>query len=971
MAENSTILIIGNDPVDLAAIGRTLQTMSAQVAALKAGVQAFIAKTAVPAPAPAVPAPAPAAPAPAPAVPAPAPAAPAVAPAVSEITRFNQRLDEEISKLFKGVYGTEWAREKVIGILQTEFPRIDPNEIAKNVYTKAPDRWEYTAGLVKVPEKPPEELVLPLPTWKEIPPTEVKVPETKSWTEFFKVIPDTLEKIWNDIKDALNRIKELIKQLLDPEGTLYKIFDRLREFLRLCWENLLEFLKDPAGKIKEWLEGFVRNIKNWILEAADTIGKVGELIWNRIKGGFDNLKYWLYESVFSKLEAFWQRVKNSISNTIHEIVDPIGDFLKYIWDEAKKVFDWLGNSLDKALRWVGRQFEHLFWTFIVYVFPFWEGLSDALYKKIKESPELEEKEFYYGLQARVENYKRTRPVAKYMPGSMIETIRLMLSNPAEYQLRLAEELEKHHEDTWYKMPETAINIAGEWGKNWFNYLADKFYDYISGFKIPVPTEELDDRKIFKDLMADAAKGLGGLIAVSVAVSLLSKAQLGPFAAVLYDMSSFKYVTAGIMGALSTAAFVQPMRYFYNAKYRPYLPDFGHAFQAFSRNIISKKGFQFHLKYRGIPDDYLELYDRLASDPVSPFLIRGMAEAEITAPNLIFKYVMDRGYSLEKSIDVTGSLLWLASKDYRKTAERSVYKHLVEGYITLDEFNGQIQNIRGLKEYPVSYSTIDGETYSGKIYAPLSQEELMEISAEWDAKFDRLKEKESAIKTDLKTGDIDVETARKELSEFIKDLSKIEDIIRGCIRELKVKKEPEKGKDLRKELKGILTKCYKEGYITHQRLINELEALKSLTEESDITLLRAEWEAFYDDMFDQVSTLKVMAKDRTITIDDLQAELTNLGMRPSKIELIVKDIQQYLRVKNAALKSKIEGEIMRLRDKLTGLNAQLSSLDEQISAETDERRLRTLITKYNSVLTKGSKVEEDLAAKEEELKSLTA
>jgi hypothetical protein len=437
------------------------------------------------------------------------------------------------------------------------------------------------------------------------------------------------------------------------------------------------------------------------------------------------------------------------------------------------------------------------------------------------------------------------------------------------------------------------------------------------------------------------------------------------------MSSYRLISTALIGGLITAAYAQPLKYFYNATFRPYLPPFRDAFSAFSRNIIGKKEFGHHLKYAGIPDTYLELYDRLASDPVSPFLLRGMAEAEVADPDTIFKYVMDRGYSLEKSIDVTGSLMWLAIKDSRKAAENSVKRHLVEGYITLEEYKAEISKIRAKKEHPVSYSTIDGETYSGTVLVPLSHEELMQISAEWDAKFDRLKERENAIKKDLSSGDIDVETARRELAEFIKDPSKIEDIIRSSIRTLKVKKEPEKGKDLRKELKGVLTKCYKEGFITHERLVNELEAAKNLTEESDITLIKAEWEAFYDDMSDQVSTLKSMAKDKTITIDDLRRELTNLGMRPSKIELIVKDVQEYLRVKNAALKSKIEGEIMRLRDKLTGLTKELSDLEEQIEAETNPKRIATLEAKYNRKYESFTKVEEQLKAKEEELRLLAA
>jgi uncharacterized coiled-coil protein SlyX len=72
-----------------------------------------------------------------------------------------------------------------------------------------------------------------------------------------------------------------------------------------------------------------------------------------------------------------------------------------------------------------------------------------------------------------------------------------------------------------------------------------------------------------------------------------------------------------------------------------------------------------------------------------------------------------------------------------------------------------------------------------------------------------------------------------------------------------------------------------------------------------------------------------------------------------------------------LKSKIEGEIMRLRDKLTGLNKELSDLEEQIEAETNPKRIATLESKYNRKYDQFTKVDEQLAAKEEELRLLAA
>ena len=52
---------------------------------------------------------------------------------------YNTRLKEEINNLYNGRYGTEWARERVINILQREFPNQD---VAGDIYNRVPDNWD-------------------------------------------------------------------------------------------------------------------------------------------------------------------------------------------------------------------------------------------------------------------------------------------------------------------------------------------------------------------------------------------------------------------------------------------------------------------------------------------------------------------------------------------------------------------------------------------------------------------------------------------------------------------------------------------------------------------------------------------------------------------------------------------------------------------------------------------------------------
>ena len=58
--------------------------------------------------------------------------------------KYSSLLNAEIKNLYDGRYGIKEAREKVIQILQREFPNID---VASDIYSRVPDQWEQYVGL--------------------------------------------------------------------------------------------------------------------------------------------------------------------------------------------------------------------------------------------------------------------------------------------------------------------------------------------------------------------------------------------------------------------------------------------------------------------------------------------------------------------------------------------------------------------------------------------------------------------------------------------------------------------------------------------------------------------------------------------------------------------------------------------------------------------------------------------------------
>jgi len=62
---------------------------------------------------------------------------------------YNQAFEAGLAKLFKGDYGKDWAREKLLKELQDIFPEVD---VSYDIYTSIPDDWQIAPSL-KVVEK--------------------------------------------------------------------------------------------------------------------------------------------------------------------------------------------------------------------------------------------------------------------------------------------------------------------------------------------------------------------------------------------------------------------------------------------------------------------------------------------------------------------------------------------------------------------------------------------------------------------------------------------------------------------------------------------------------------------------------------------------------------------------------------------------------------------------------------------------
>lgn len=679
---------------------------------------------------------------------------------------------------------------------------------------------------------------------------------------YWKITVESIERLGWSLQDIGAKIyllawgiKDVIKAWWHNLSLI--LFKRAKNW----WDHFLETFKGLAWDISYEFKKFVRDPGGYIY---DKVKKAIQAVGNAIKitgAAMSQFVSWMSDTVKTFIKQVFANWWDSIRGKIDQMEYNITNWWRYTWQELTKIGVDIKMAVVSAIQDMPVAFN---------------APTQTIKNWIDNAKDIIVKTFDYGL------------------GGLINTFKDFLSGIFDrvwnWFVGLLNKVAKFINQNVILPLWNIVKGAWSWLVSFFTSLWQDVKNLLFSLAPSAPEkgEELMVQGL--KLLGVGVSAFGALTGLSMVVSWLSKHHLGHLSAILYDMSSYKYITGALVGGLVTAAYAQPLKYFYNAKFRPYLPKFADVHSALGRSIISLDEFKFHLKYAGIPDKYTEMYQRLAQKPISAFMIRYIAEAEITDPQGIFSICMDNGYSVEHSAYMAFALSWGANSSYRKAAESVIRRCFKEGFIDKTRMDKAINEVRAIKEVPVSYTTIDGYTYTATIKVPLDQKTLMKITAEWEAFYDSMNDKVSTLRSAFAKEKISEDELRDNLRALGIVETKIEDIVAREKAKKRVKTEPDRGKTLRDELKSVLRRCYKEGFITAEYLDRLLDETNKVVDEKELIKQRANWEAFYDDMMDLVKIYKENLENGIIDDAIFRRDLIDLGLRPEKVELMIKYIQ---------------------------------------------------------------------------------
>jgi hypothetical protein len=762
-----------------------------------------------------------------------------------------------------------------------------------------------------------------------------------SWGE--KIIERivALQLFWEWFKLGLGMRTDILEQTIKTTNwTLYGIYSGAIETALRMALFIKKWTIDPVGAFIDKVRDFINNVINWVIHVRDYLwGKIKE-VWDWLKDtlGYvvNHLRSKLHE-VWDDLKAWFRMVWSDLGGALSRIWNWIKDLINNVASGIKKFWDWASSELSTLWDKIKSYFESTWNSITTGVREIWLGLGN----------------FFSDIWDKFVSW------VKEIGAKIGKAIWDFLTLFWEYFKWMI-----------FTVLPTAFGMILEFGSKFLGPFVEKFIDVITGgtrgvLSIVGSQPELAPTPSFEfkyDIANAIRPALGSFLSLILAGELvhpLKQIGLPYLSAILYDFAGFSKVVSATWGVLATIAISQPLKYYYLGRYRPYLPFFRDAFTAFSRNLIGDNTFRFFLKYAGIPDRYFEMYQRLGSAPVSPFILRYLSESEILDPQGIFQLAMDRGYDPRKSAYITSALCYASVTSYRKGAESALRAYYQEGFMSSESFEKALSIIRSQRYVNVSYSIPGEVSVSQMVQVPLSPQELLRIQVFYSYLLDAKKDKIATLKKQFVKGWIDLNTFKAKVYDIVPVRERADDIIERAILERQSEPEPEPGIDLRKSLKSVLVRIFKEGFLTQETLERLIDNLNRRVDEKGLILELSRWEKFYDDSLDFLKNEKNRAIDGEITLEELRRNLINYGMRPEKVDLIITDVARTITLKRSKERDQLMNKRLSLRRKISTLERNLQDIENQIKSETDGKKIEMLIRKYDKIVGRIQELNEEI------------
>ena len=619
---------------------------------------------------------------------------------------------------------------------------------------------------------------------------------------------------------------------------------------------------DPIGQVADWA---IKETHEMLLTLWNDVFQPGisaivsgfSWIWNSIKDTAGSIWDWV-QDIYNKLVEVDAYIAGTIFTYLHDAWNWLRNIKTVIYHEARGavnlVYWWLKDAETAVVNSMLRALK----TYVGFLRGIWDAGFSVVRAAIQNLHEATESAWHSLVETVSGKFEALTHALSALPHSIAAGFQTAISYLYDVLKRV-----------WGSVILPAGHKIVDALKWIANKLVSAFYtvtDTISNILSSVaPLTPEKAPNLTYSLMKVTGLAAGGLLGMAGIWDLIhpfKEVIPGEIKAMIYDVTSFNKILGAFTGALFTVSIAQPMKYYYNAELRPYIPSWGDIMELKSRGKLDDDTFRRFMHYHGYDDIYKPYFDELANTPAGYFMLRMMAEQGFFDENIFKEEIARLGYAKP-----TQEFLF---ETFKRTATEPV-KGLYSSYVV----NRYVVGITSLDE-------LEREAASLGYFGPQIKQIRMGASLRDD--YENVKDAISALQYSYRHGDITLDEFKARLAALGLRSDKIAQY--AMIEQLRAKEEvgTTQEEEVRAYGRSTAIKRFKEGMTTPVELEQELRLMGYSEQWIRRLELVARLERDYDFAMTVLSAVKKAWKSGKIGDGTFIELLRRYGFTDEKIAL---------------------------------------------------------------------------------------
>lgn len=200
--------------------------------------------------------------------------------------------------------------------------------------------------------------------------------------QIFQKVGEKLESSDNPIAQGFGKLISFVGDMIrDPEGTLTKAWDTIKDVAGKAWEGIKEAASTAWEAIKGW---WTTNIAEPVAQAWETTKEAFSTAWDNIKamasGAWESIKGWWTENISDPVTKAWNQVLRGVGKVWDDISHKASDIWKSIkgwWTEN------ISEPVAEAWKAVQDKATELWNAIKTAASTAWEAIKDAVLNPIR------------------------------------------------------------------------------------------------------------------------------------------------------------------------------------------------------------------------------------------------------------------------------------------------------------------------------------------------------------------------------------------------------------------------------------------------------------------------------------------------------------------------------------------------------------------------------------------------------------